>query len=228
MMKPNFSAFDFMHDAIKSLVKKAKNKIGEKMASNKPIQEITYSESDWLTGQLLIAMPSMPDPRFTRAVIYICSHGPNGAMGLVLNRLFGEANFHTLLQQLKISPSAATRELAVHFGGPVETGRGFVLHSGDYLHEGTTRIDDNVSLSATVEILQAIADGGGPKRTMLALGYTGWGAGQLDDEMKTNGWLTAPADDGILFDREIDTKWERALAKIGIRSTMLSAEVGHA
>ncbi len=198
------------------------------MDPEKPAQDASYTQSDWLTGQLLIAMPSMPDPRFARAVIYICSHGPNGAMGLVLNRFFGEATFPLLLQQLNISPSPEAPDLAVHFGGPVETGRGFVLHSTDYLREGTTRIDDNVSLSATVDILQAIAQGGGPERVMMALGYTGWGAGQLDAEIKANGWLTSPADDGILFDDDVETKWERALAKIGISPLMLSGDAGHA
>jgi putative transcriptional regulator len=187
-----------------------------------------YGKTGWLTGQLLVAMPTMPDPRFTHAVIYICSHGPNGAMGLVVNRLYGEINFHMLLQQLNVRPSAETVELPVHFGGPVEVGRGFVLHSPDYLREGTMRVDDNVALSATVEILQAISAGGGPERLMMALGYTGWGAGQLDAEMQANGWLTAPADDAILFDDEIETKWERALAKIGISPTMLSGDAGHA
>jgi putative transcriptional regulator len=182
----------------------------------------------WLTGQLLIAMPTMPDPRFARAVVYLCSHGPGGAMGLIVNRLYGEVNFPMLLQQLNVKPLRETPDLPVHFGGPVEVGRGFVLHSSDYLREGTMRVDDNVGLSATVEILQAIAGGGGPERSMMALGYTGWGAGQLDAEMQANGWLTAPADDAILFDREIETKWDRALARIGISPTMLSGDAGHA
>jgi putative transcriptional regulator len=198
------------------------------MAIDETASPDLVASANWLTGQVLIAMPSMPDPRFTHAVIYICSHGPHGAMGLVINRLFGEANFHMLLDQLNIRTSSETPDIPVHFGGPVETGRGFLLHSADYLKEGTTRIDDHVSLSATVEILQAIADGGGPERVMMALGYTGWGAGQLDAEMKANGWLTAPADDDLLFDTEIDTKWERALAKIGISPLMLSGDMGHA
>jgi len=185
-------------------------------------------DTNWLTGQLLIAMPGMPDPRFAHAVIYVCSHGANGAMGLVLNRHFTEATFPSLLKQLNIKPKGDLPDLPVHYGGPVETGRGFVLHSTDYLREGTTRVDDAIAISATVEILQAIADGGGPARAMMALGYTGWGAGQLDAEMMANGWLTAPADDDILFDREVDTKWERALAKIGIQPMMLSGEAGHA
>ena len=198
------------------------------MDIEKPPEQALYTKSDWLTGQLLIAMPSMPDPRFAHAVIYVCSHGPNGAMGLVVNRLFGDANFRILLQQLNINFSTDTPDLPVYFGGPVETGRGFVLHSSDYLHEGTSRIDDAICLSATVEILQAIANGTGPERSIMALGYTGWGAGQLDEEMKANGWLTAPADDALLFDREIDNKWDRALAKIGISPMMLSGEAGHA
>jgi putative transcriptional regulator len=187
-----------------------------------------YTEASWLTGQLLIAMPAMPDPRFARSVIYMCSHGPNGAMGLVLNRLYGEINFRGLLQQLKVKAAADAPDLPVHHGGPVETGRGFVLHSVDYLREGTMRIDDNVALSATVEILQALAAGTGPARALMALGYTGWGAGQLDAEMQANGWLTGTADDGILFDHEIETKWERALAKIGISPMTLSGVAGHA
>ncbi|HUY68349.1 MAG TPA: YqgE/AlgH family protein [Alphaproteobacteria bacterium] len=187
-----------------------------------------HGDTIWLTGQLLVAMPTMGDPRFARTVVYICSHGPGGAMGLVVNRLYGEVNFKILLQQLNLKAGADTPEVPVHFGGPVETGRGFVLHSTDYLREGTMRVDDNVALSATVEILQAIASGEGPERVMMALGYTGWGAGQLDAEMQANGWLTAPADDAILFDDEIETKWERALGKIGISPSMLSVEAGHA
>lgn len=182
----------------------------------------------WLTGQFLIAMPSMGDPRFSRAVIYICSHTPSGAMGLVVNRLFGEANFTTLLDQLNIARSPETPDMPVHFGGPVEIGRGFVLHSPDYYREGTSVIDPLISISATVDILKAIAEGGGPERVMMALGYTGWGAGQLEDELKANGWLTAPADADIIFDRDLESKWTRALTKIGISPLMLSDEAGHA
>lgn len=188
----------------------------------------TLPNTNSLAGQLLIAMPTMQDTRFTRSVIYICSHSPSGAMGLIVNRLFGEANFESLLEQLSIEMTSETPDLLVHFGGPVETGRGFILHSSEFMQEGTVRIDDNVSLSATVDILQAIAKGKGPQRLMMALGYAGWGAGQLDAEMKANGWLTAPADDTLLFDNDLDTKWERALAKIGITPLLLSIEAGHA
>jgi putative transcriptional regulator len=187
-----------------------------------------YTETSWLTGQLLIAMPAMPDPRFARSVIYMCSHGPNGAMGLVVNRLYGEVSFRALMKQLSLEVPGTMPEFPVHYGGPVESGRGFVLHSTDYMREGTMRIDDNIALSATIEILQALTSGGGPERAFMALGYTGWGTGQLDAEMQANGWLTAAADDDILFGPDIETKWERALAKIGISAHMLSGDAGHA
>jgi putative transcriptional regulator len=183
---------------------------------------------NWLTGQLLVAMPGMADPRFAHAVIYICSHGPGGAMGLVVNRLFGEADFRTLLDQLNIEYSLGTPDIPVQFGGPVEMGRGFVLHSGDYLREGTTRIDEQIAVTATIEIIQDIADGKGPERALMALGYAGWGVGQLEEEMKNNGWLTVAADEGILFSDDLDTKWNRAMAKIGVSPSMLSDTAGHA
>lgn len=185
-------------------------------------------KSQWLTGQLLVAMPGMPDPRFARAVIYICSHAPNGAMGLIVNRLFGEADFSMLLDQLGIESTPQTPEIPVQCGGPVEVGRGFVLHSGDYLREGTTRVNESVGVTATLEILNDIAAGKGPERTVMALGYTGWGAGQLDEEIKNNGWLTTNADEAIVFDRDLETKWDRALAKIGVSATTLSGDAGHA
>ena len=187
-----------------------------------------HADTTWLTGQLLVAMPNMADTRFTRTVIYICSHGPTGAMGLVLNRLFGEASFDALLSQLDIDISIGMTDAQVHFGGPVETGRGFILHSTDYLREGTVRIDDNIALTATLDILRAIASGSGPERIMIALGYTGWGPGQLDAEIKANGWLTAPANDTLVFDRDLESKWDRALASIGISPMLLSIEAGHA
>lgn len=182
----------------------------------------------YLTGQLLIAMPAMPDPRFARTVIYVCAHSAEGAMGLVVNRLFGTITFPDLLEQLGIEPGLAVRDKRVHFGGPVEAARGFVLHSTDYLQEGTLQVDDEVALTATVDVLRAIAEGGGPRRSLLALGYAGWGEGQLDAEIQANGWLHAPADPALLFDDDIDTKWERAIAKLGVSLSMLSGEAGHA
>jgi putative transcriptional regulator len=186
------------------------------------------SKPEWLTGQLLVAMPGMADPRFTHAVIYICSHSPGGAMGLVVNRMFGDADFHMLLDQLNVQASMNTPDIPVQFGGPVEVGRGFVLHSSEYLREGTTRIDDTMAITATVEIVQDIADGKGPENVLMALGYTGWGAGQLEEEMKNNGWLTVAADEGIVFDDDLDSKWDRAMTKIGISPAMLSDTAGHA
>ena len=182
----------------------------------------------YLTGQLLVAMPTMNDPRFTRAAIYVCAHTAEGAMGLVINRLFGGIGFADLLEQLNIEVTQPVAGMRVHYGGPVESGRGFVLHSTDYIREGTLMVDEEVALTATVDILRAIADGRGPKSAMLALGYAGWGPGQLDQEMQSNGWLHAPADAGLLFDADLDTKWERAIAKLGVSLPMLSAEVGHA
>jgi len=187
-----------------------------------------HTKATWLTGQMLVAMPTMQDQRFTRTVVFLCTHSPEGAMGIVVNRLFGEINFRGLLGQLNIVLPSGAKELSIHFGGPVEPQRGFVLHSKDYTREGTTKITDVVSLTATVEILQEMAEGTGPEKALLALGYAGWGAGQLEEEIQKNGWLVVPADEDILFGPNRETKWDRALAKNGISPLMLSAEVGHA
>jgi len=198
------------------------------MATSENKETIVRNESGWLTGQMLVAMPAMLDPRFARTVVYLCSHGPEGAMGLVVNRLYGYMNFRGLLSQLSITLSQGAPDLPVHFGGPVEPARGFVLHSPDYQRDGTMRIGDNISLTATVEILQALADGQGPQRALLALGYAGWGAGQLDAELQTSGWLVVPADEDIIFSPTSETKWDQALTKIGISPMMLSGDIGHA
>ncbi|HEY7689981.1 MAG TPA: YqgE/AlgH family protein [Dongiaceae bacterium] len=182
----------------------------------------------YLTGQLLIAMPQMRDPRFTRTVIYMCSHSAAGAMGLVVNRRVGTLTFSELLKQLNIGPNKRADEIRVHFGGPVESGRGFVLHSADYVQSNTMVVANNVALTATIDILKDLASGGGPKRSILALGYAGWGAGQLDAEIQANGWLSVPADDALVFDADLEQKWERAIGKIGVDFSMLSGEAGHA
>lgn len=188
---------------------------------------VTRTESS-LTGQLLIAMPGMLDPRFQRSVIYMCAHSEDGAMGLVINKLFGTVTFQDLLEQLNLSLPTLRNNLPVHYGGPVESGRGFVLHSTDYVREGTLLVDDDVALTATIDILRSVADGHGPKRCLLLLGYAGWGPGQLDTEIQANGWLTVPCDERLLFDSDLDTKWEKAIAKLGVSVSMLSAEAGHA
>ncbi|MGE0118946.1 MAG: YqgE/AlgH family protein [Dongiaceae bacterium] len=185
-------------------------------------------DAGYLTGQLLVAMPQMRDPRFARSVIYMCAHSADGAMGLVVNRRVGSITFDDLLQQLEIGPNRRNDDIRVHFGGPVEQGRGFVLHSSDYLQSGTMRVDDQVALTATLDILKEMAAGGGPRRSLLALGYAGWGPGQLDAEIQANGWLSVPADEELLFDDNLDDKWERAITKIGIDFSMLSGDAGHA
>jgi putative transcriptional regulator len=194
------------------------------------------AQESFLDGQLLIAMPSMGDKRFARTVIYVCAHSPDGAMGIVINKLASEISFHGLLAQLEIvkgkrrgSSDGTGDKVRVHRGGPVETGRGFVLHSSDFfLDNATLPIAEGVCLTATLEILRAIADGRGPERALLALGYAGWAPGQLEFEIQSNGWLHSQADRSILFDDDIDGKYDRALAKIGIAPAMLSADAGHA
>jgi putative transcriptional regulator len=181
-----------------------------------------------LTGQLLISMPQMPDQRFARTVIYMCAHTADGAMGLVLNRLFDGVDVGELLEQLEIPLVSPPPGLRVHYGGPVETGRGFVLHTADYRQDGTLMVDDEIGLTATIDVLRAIALGQGPRRSMLALGYAGWSAGQLDQELTTNHWIHAPPDQAILFDSDLETKWERGMARLGGSLSTLSGEVGHA
>ncbi len=182
----------------------------------------------YLTGQLLIAMPGMRDPRFSRSVIYMCAHSHEGAMGLVINRLVGAISFPDLLRQLGIETAVSTDEIHVHFGGPVESGRGFVLHSTEYLQEASLNVDGEVALTATVDILRDIAVGLGPRRRLMALGYAGWGPGQLDLEIHANGWLHCRADDGLVFDDDLDSKWERAIGKLGVDVANLSDAAGHA
>ncbi|GAB4518309.1 MAG: YqgE/AlgH family protein [Roseibium sp.] len=192
--------------------------------------------TETLEGQFLIAMPSMADSRFEHSVIYMCSHSDQGAMGLVVNQIARHLSLEELLIQLDIVDDetairlpAQVRDMSVHKGGPVEVERGFVLHSDDFmLNQSTLAIDNGICLTATLEILRAIAHGGGPAHAMLALGYAGWGPGQLETEIQANGWLTAPADPDILFDPVSETKWHRALASLGIDPAMLLSDAGHA
>ena len=191
--------------------------------------------SGYLDGQLLIAMPSMSDKRFARSVIYVCAYSEEGAMGLIVNQRAPHISFAELLGQLSIDGNggqgrqAGLADVDVHVGGPVETGRGFVLHSSDYFAaDSTLPIDGEVSLTATIDILKAIAGGKGPSRAMLALGYAGWRPGQLEDEIQANGWLHCPSDLDLLFDRDVDQKYDRALSKIGIDPSHLVCDAGHA
>jgi putative transcriptional regulator len=186
------------------------------------------SSGFYLTGQLLVAMPSMRDSRFEKTVIYMCVHNAEGAMGLVINRQIDSITFPQLLNLLNIEAVKPAPHVPIHFGGPVESGRGFVLHSADYGHSGTILVDRSIGLTATIDILRDLAQHKGPRHCLLALGYAGWGPGQLDGEIQQNAWLHVPADDGLVFDRDLDSKWNRAIAKIGIDPALLSGDAGHA
>ena len=182
-----------------------------------------------LQGQMLIAMPGMGDPRFTQSVIYVCSHGSDGAMGLIVNKRARDLRFPDLLRQVGIEPGEKAQEIRVHFGGPVEVGRGFVLHSDDWEVPGATKpLPEGLALTATVEILKAIARGRGPTLAVMTLGYAGWAPGQLETELQGNGWLTCPADQQLIFGKDDDGKWEACLRKIGVDPALLSAKGGHA
>jgi putative transcriptional regulator len=193
-------------------------------------------DEGYLDGQLLIAMPAMGDPRFSRSVIYLCAHSSEGAMGIVINQRAPNISFTELLEQLNIVPQedrisfpTGLHAMAVHLGGPVETGRGFVLHTADYFKaESTLPIDEGVCLTATIDILRDIAKGSGPDKALLALGYAGWAPGQLENEIHANGWLNCPADPELIFDPEIDGKYQRALSKLGIDPIRLVNDSGHA
>jgi putative transcriptional regulator len=186
------------------------------------------STSGYLSGQLLIAMPQMLDPRFQRTVIYMCAHSAEGAMGLVVNKPMESLSFPDLLQQLEIEPTIGGTSMPIYFGGPVETGRGFVLHSADYVEDATLVIGGNVALTANIDIVRAIATGSGPHKRLLALGYAGWGPGQLDQEIQSNGWLSVPSDDALVFGADNGTKWNAALAKLGVDVEKLSGFAGRA
>src|ERR1022692_227786 len=190
----------------------------------------------YLDGQMLIAMPAMNDERFTRAVIYVCAHSTEGAMGIIVNQPAANIKFLDLLVQLEVIPAAERIELPTRAedikvlkGGPVETGRGFVLHSADFFIENSTLpIDNGICLTATLDILKAIARGQGPESAVLALGYAGWAPGQLESEIHANGWLNCDADPELVFSTRAELKYESALRKIGIDPAKLSSEAGHA
>ncbi len=194
------------------------------------------SARGYLDGQMLIAMPAMSDERFARTLIYVCAHSSEGAMGIVINQPAPNIKFPDLLVQLEVIPASEriqlpdrAEDVKVLKGGPVETGRGFVLHSADFFIENSTLpIDEGVCLTATLDILKAIARGKGPASAVLALGYAGWAPGQLEQEIQQNGWLHCPADPELLFGKDIEHKYERALAKLGVDLGMLSSEAGHA
>lgn len=182
-----------------------------------------------LTGRLLIAMPGMGDPRFEKSVVFMCAHSAEGAMGLIVNRLAPEIRFAQLLEQLSIDMQVEGPFPEVHFGGPVEHGRGFVLHSGDYgAKPATLRVDSRFAMTATLDVLEDIAAGQGPRSCLLALGYAGWGPGQIEGELRANAWLVGEAEEAIVFSRDHPGQWSAALATIGIDPVMLSGAAGRA
>lgn len=182
-----------------------------------------------LTGKMLIAMPGMPDPRFEYSVIYVCAHSEDGAMGLIVNKPSADVSFENLIDQLSIENTANLTGIKVYFGGPVELGRGFVLHSPDFQSEMTTlNVDDGFAMTATLDVLDSIAQGAGPDNSLIFLGYAGWGPGQLENEIAANGWLTCDAHPDLVFNTANTDKWEAALASLGVSPLALSAEGGRA
>jgi len=221
--------------AVASGAKQNVPKLG-KLSAGKPKQQRKPSGRGYLDGQMLIAMPSMGDERFARSLIYVCAHSCEGAMGIVVNQPAAHITFPDLLVQLEVVGAPDLIQLPPHAGevkvlkgGPVETSRGFVLHSADFFIENSTLpIDDGICLTATLDILKAIARGDGPRSAVLALGYAGWAPGQLENEINQNGWLHCNADSELIFGQDMDGKYKQALSKIGIDLGMLSSEAGHA
>jgi putative transcriptional regulator len=171
----------------------------------------------------------MADPHFEKSVIFMCAHSADGAMGIMINKPVAGLSFHDLMRKLELSVMPSTPNFPILYGGPVETGRGFVLHSGDYeSSEATLPVSEDVSLTATLDILRAMAEGRGPQHAIFALGYAGWTAGQIEDEILRNGWIHCDSDPDILFESGLEAKWSTALRKLGIDASGLSAHAGHA
>lgn len=186
-------------------------------------------DEPYLTGKMLLAMPNMLDPRFFRSVIYMCAHSAEGAMGIIVNQPLQGVDFKELMEQLELPVTRQPVGDHVHFGGPIETGRGFVLHSADYMREESLPVSEGLALTGTTDILKDIADGKGPKKHIFVLGYAGWGPGQLETEIQENTWLNMDVDSEIIFSPgDTGIKWKKALHRLGINPAMLSGEVGHA
>ncbi len=187
------------------------------------------TERDYLQGQFLIAMPGMHDPNFEKSVIYLCAHSEQGAVGLIINKVSDTLRFEELLHQLNIDKAEEVPPYPVYVGGPVETEAGFVLHSRDYMSEThTLEASETIGMTATLDILRAIARNEGPSKVLLAIGYAGWAPGQLEAEILANGWLHCPADEALIFDHATADKWERAVRLLGIDPSLLVQDAGHA
>lgn len=204
-------------------------------------KQLSRASRGCLDGHFLIAMPGMNDERFERTVIFVCAHSEDGAMGFILNRP-QPVQFHELLNNLDLDSGDGTKErdslkddvsecardFPIQLGGPVDAGRGFVLHSDDYMSESTMPVNEDLCLTATVDILRAIKEGRGPRRGIMLLGYAGWAAGQLETEIAANTWLSCPGRDDLVFDQDHSGKYDRVLAHMGIHPAMLSNQAGHA
>lgn len=186
------------------------------------------SDPRYLVGQLLLAMPGMGDPRFDHAAIAMCMHDDEGALGLVVNHVYDGLTVRQVMEQLDVDPLDLAEDLPVYAGGPVEPGRGFVLHSLDYGGQSTLQVSNVWGLTATLDVLKDIAAGKGPAKWLLALGYTGWGEGQLDEELTRHGWLNAPAPPELVFDTPFEERWPQAFAALGVDVGQLSASAGRA
>lgn len=186
------------------------------------------NQAAWLTGQLLIAMPSLRDANFAQSVICLCVHSEDGAMGIVLNKPLQRLTFDALLKQLGVAPVPPARSIRMLSGGPVDGGRGFVLHSGEWSTEGSMAVDAQTRLTSSIEVLKAIAEGGGPRECVLALGYASWGPGQLEEEIGANVWLSVTPDETLLYDTKPELAWRSALAKLKVDPLLLSAAAGRA
>lgn len=202
-------------------------KVSKAIRNNKIDPGLLKGDSPF-RNRLLVAMPGLQGGFFTKSVVYVCAHSPDGAMGIIINQKLPDVQFADLFSQLQMPTSSLVVSPVVHCGGPVETGRGFVLHSTDFMHDDTVRLDENMCITGTVDILSAMALGKGPHRSIFALGYAGWGPGQLEEEVQANAWLTVEADDDLIFSTDLPRKWEKALAHLGIDPTRLSFEAGNA
>lgn len=182
----------------------------------------------FLTGKILIAMPFLPDPRFSQSVIYICGHDDTGAMGLIINKPLLTVTFKELIEQMDIPVMADTPNFPVHYGGPIEIGRGFVLHTTDYLTETSVIINGDFALTATLEVLRAMSNNRGPVQGLLALGYVGWSEMQVEKEIQDNGWIVIDADPELVFNQDFDEMWRLAMSSIGVNPDIISLDIGHA
>ena len=194
------------------------------------MEQTSKMENLFLAGKLIIAMPTMSDPRFKRSVVCICAHNEDGAIGIIINKIIESLSFSKIIKQLKLKKNMIKNDYKDHiyFGGPVETERGFILHSADYSSENSTSINSEISMTASTEILQALIDGNGPNKSIVALGYAGWGPGQLDTEIQSNAWLSVESDLELVFSAKTAEKWDMALEKIGVNPALLSTEAGRA